>query len=312
MAKVEEAQEILVALGMPPGQRNKMAGFTLIALCGLTPGSPWSSSKREGCTVTKGIMDYIKEHYKTEYAPNTRETFRRQVLHQFVQGNIADKNPFEPDLPINSPKTHYALTIGALNVAKSYGTANWNSTVSQFREDYGTLMEIYSAIRELHTVPITIPGGKKINFSPGKHNEVQKAIVEEFVPRFAPAAQLLYLGDTAKKDLFIDNTRLFRLNIPIADHGKLPDVVVYDSNRNWLFLIEAVTSHGPVSPTRKLDLERMLTTCTAETVFVSAFPDFSEFRRHISNIAWETEVWICDTPDHMIHFDGEKFLGPSD
>ena len=95
---------------MPPAQYNSMASMTLIALCGLSPHAAWPSAERRRCTVTKGIMDYLEEHYGTNYAPNTRETFRRQVLHQFVQGGIADYNPFEPDLPTNSPKAHYAVT----------------------------------------------------------------------------------------------------------------------------------------------------------------------------------------------------------
>ena len=104
MANVEEAQHILEALGMPPAQHNPMAGMTLLALCGLTPNTAWSAAERRRCTVTKGIMDYLEEHYGTDYAPNTRETFRRQVLHQFVQGGIADYNPFEPGLATNSPR----------------------------------------------------------------------------------------------------------------------------------------------------------------------------------------------------------------
>ena len=126
----------------------------------------------------------------------------------------------------------------------------------------------------------------------------------------APGARLLYVGDTAKKNLYVDRDGLAELGISITDHGKLPDVVFYDAERNWLFLVEAVTSHGPMSPTRIVDLENMLSECSSGAVYVSAFPDFGEFRKHMKNIAWETEVWLCDTPDHMIHYDGDRFLGP--
>ena len=129
MASVEEAQDILKALGMPPAQYNQMSGMTLIALCGLTPDKPWSDAQRDRCTVTKGVMDYLREHYGTEYAPNTRETFRRQVLHQFVQGRIADYNPFDRDLPTNSPRAHYAVTEAALEAVRLYGTKGWESAV---------------------------------------------------------------------------------------------------------------------------------------------------------------------------------------
>ena len=275
MADIGEAREILEALGMPPAQHNQMAGMTLIALCDLTPGASWATARRRRCTVTKGIMDFLAEHYDTKYAANTRETFRRQVLHQFVQARIADNNPFEPDLPTNSPNAHYAVTEPALNAIRRYGTDDWESAVDRFRGEHGALVERYARDRARRLIPVKLPDGRELRLSPGKHNEVQTAVVEEFAPRFAPGAQLLYLGDTAKKDLIVDSVRLAELGIPITDHDKLPDVVLYDAERKWIFLVEAVTSHGPVSPSRMVDLEAMLATCPAGVVYVSAFPDFA-------------------------------------
>ena len=310
MADVEEAREILGVLGMPPQQHNEMAGMTLIALCGLTPDAEWSAAERRACTVTKGIMDYLKEYYGADYAPNTRETFRRQVLHQFVQGRIADSNPFEPNLPTNSPRAHYAITEAALEAVRRYGTGGWDAAVAKFHHEQGALSERYERERERNLVPVTLPSGRELRLSPGRHNEVQKAVVEQFAPRFAPGASLLYLGDTAKKDLLVDETGLAELGIPFTDHDKLPDVVLRDTGRNWLFLVEAVTSHGPMTPKRIVELEEMLSACPAAAVYVSAFSDFGEFRKHMKTIAWETEVWLCDAPDHMIHYDGDRFLGP--
>jgi len=69
------------------------------------------------------------------------------------------------------------------------------------------------------------------------------------------------------------------LPIAITDHDKLPDIVLHDVKRNWLFLIEPVTSHGPMSPKRIVELEQMLLRCKARKIFVSVFPDFTEFRK---------------------------------
>ena len=121
----------------------------------------------------------------------------------------------------------------------------------------------------------------------------------------------IYVGDAARKMLYLDESTIGRLHIPLTEHDKLPDVVLYDEKRDWLFLLEAVTSHGPMSPKRVTELQATLKNCTAQCVYVSAFPDFREFRRHVGNIAWETEVWIAEAPDHLIHFDGEAFLNAS-
>jgi len=155
-----------------------------------------------------------------------------------------------------------------------------------------------------------LPSGEVLKLSPGEHNVLQAAIITEFAPRFAPGSLLLYLGDTAQKHLHVDQRVLDLLKIPVTKHDKLPDVVLHLPTKNWLFLIEAVTSHGPVSPKRKRELEAVLESCPIPRVYVSAFLGVREFKRHAENIAWETEVWIAEMPDHLIHFNGDKFLGP--
>jgi len=310
MSKIEEAQSILKELGLPEAQQNEISGYTLLALVNLKEKDPWSKALKQSHGVSKGIMAFISENYNKEYAPNTRETFRRQVLHQFVQAGIVDYNPDIPDLPVNSPRAHYAISKIALETIRTYKTKKWNKSVKQLIDQIGELKAKYSKDRKMLRVPVKLADGKELHLSPGKHNEVQAAIVEEFASRFAIGSSLLYLGDTEKKDLHVDKEKLESIGIPITEHSKLPDVVIYDESRNWLYLIEAVTSHGPMSPKRVLELEEFLKKCKAGKIYVSAFPDFSEFKKHTNNIAWETEVWIMDFPEHMIHFNGDRFLGP--
>lgn len=140
---------------------------------------------------------------------------------------------------------------------------------------------------------------------------MQVDVIREFGPRFVPGGTLVYLGDAARKTVVLETSVFETLGVSLPSHEKLPDVVIYDQKRNYLFLIEAVTSHGPVSPKRHVELEAMLQDCTAGRVYVSAFPDFSTFRNFLTGIAWETEVWVAEIPDHLIHFDGERFLSPS-
>lgn len=310
MSKIEEAQEILKSLGLPPAQYNEMSSLTLLALCNIKESDSWSNATRKSLGVSKGIMTFVEEYYNKPYAANTRETFRRQVLHQFVQARVVDYNPDNPDLPVNSPRAHYALSQEALELVRKYKTTEWDKALKHFVENVGKLSEVYLKERELSQIPVTLQSGEVIKLSAGKHNEVQASIVEQFAPRFANGGILLYLGDTAKKDLLVNETALKELGIPITQHSKLPDVIIYDSKREWLFLIEAVTSHGPVSPKRLVELEELLKDCKVGKIYVTAFPDMAEFKKHSNNIAWETEVWLMDIPDHMIHFNGDRFMGP--
>lgn len=310
MSKIEEAQAVLKELGLPDAQQNEISGYTLLALCNLRENDKWAKAFKQSHGVSKGIMAFISENYNKEYAPNTRETFRRQVLHQLVQAGIADYNPDIPNLPVNSPRAHYAISVIALETIKTFQSRKWKNSVKQFKNQIGELKVKYSKKRKMSRVPIKLQNGKVLQLSPGKHNEVQAAIVEEFASRFAKGSVLLYLGDTENKDLHVDKEKLKSIGIPITEHSKLPDVVIYDESKNWLYLIEAVTSHGPMSPKRIVELENFLIKCSAGKIYISAFPDFSEFKKHTKNIAWDTEVWIMEFPEHMIHFNGDRFLGP--
>ena len=149
-------------------------------------------------------------------------------------------------------------------------------------------------------------GWVRLHEKGGKEHEVPcHHKLEQYLDEYIAAAGLA--GDP---NLVVNTKALANLGIPITEHDKLPDVVLHDRTRRWLFLIEAVTSHGPVSPKRIVELEKMFAECPAGLVYVSAFPDMAEFKRHAPQIAWETEMWLAEVPDHLIHFNGDRFFGP--
>lgn len=310
MKKIDEAKEILKELGLPKQQQNELAAFTLLALCGIKPRYKWNKTSRLSLKLSKGIIAFLKDIYAKTYAPNTRESIRKDVLHQFVQARIVDYNPDNPKLPVNSPNTHYALTTEAHEAIITFGTKAWKKEADRFKSEVGELTKRYIKERKHLLVPVKLNNGETLKLSPGKHNIVQAAIIQDFAPRFAKGSELLYLGDTAKKDLYVEDDILKELGIPITQHSKLPDVILFDRKKNWLYLIEAVASRGPVSSKRIMELEELLKDCKVGKVYVTAFPDFAGFKRHSTKIAWETEVWVVDFPDHLIHFNGDRFMGP--
>jgi adenine-specific DNA-methyltransferase len=309
MSKIDEAIAILKALGLPRGQQNERSALTLLSLANLGPKDSWAKAGKPLLRIWD-IMGFMRETYGKDYAANSRETIRRQTVHQFEQARIVDRNPDDPSRPTNSGLNCYALTDAAVSVLKSFGTARFDKAVAKFVQKFGQLERAYNKRRDLETVKLELPSGVEIQLSPGRHNALQGAVVEEFGPRFAPGAKVLYLGDTARKHVVLLSGDMERLNIGITQHDKLPDVVLFDARKEWLFLIEAVTSHGPLNPKRHAELEVMMADCPAERVYVTAFLTKADFRRYAADIAWETEVWIAETPDHMIHFNGPKFLGP--
>jgi len=294
---------------MPHAQQNERCALTLLALADIGPRTPWQKAKQPLLRIWD-IMEFMRDRYKKIYAPNSRETIRRQTIHQFEQARIVDRNPDDPARPTNSGKTVYKLTDAILSVIKLYGQSQFNQAAANFMKSFGTLKEAYDKNRDHQRIPLKKVNGENVFLSPGEHNELQIAIIEQFGQRFAPGATILYVGDTAHKHVICETQQLSRLHIRITEHDKLPDIIFYQESRNWLFLVEAVTSHGPVSPKRHMEIEHLLDKCSAERVYVTAFRDINAFRKYAGDIAWETEVWIAEFPDHMIHFNGGKFLGP--
>jgi adenine-specific DNA-methyltransferase len=309
MGKIEQAQEFLESLGLPSAQQNEISALTLLALAQLSERSAWKNAENPMLRV-HDILVEIKQRYGREYAENSRETIRRKVLHQFEQAGIVIQNADDPARPTNSGLNNYMLSALVLDAIRSYSSSTWNKKRKAFLDQQGKLIDLYQKSREQIQIPLQVADGTTYKLSPGKHNELQSAIVSEFGPRFAPGAKLLYLGDTAKKSIVFEKDLLAKLNVPVSEHGKFADIILYDEKKNWLFLIEAVTVHGPVSPKRHVEMEKMLRRCPAGRVYVTAFLDLATFKKFVNEIAWETEVWIAETPSHMIHFNGDKFLGP--
>ncbi|MCI0596358.1 MAG: restriction endonuclease [candidate division Zixibacteria bacterium] len=307
--RIIEAQKILTALGLPKEQKNERAALTLLALVDITPTKPWSTAASPLIGVTP-IMEFAAKHYRKKWAPNTRETVRRFTLHQFEQAGLVVANPDEPGRPTNSPNFCYQIEERALAVIRTFSTPNWADAVRRYLVDIRTLAQRYAQARDLRRIPLNLAAGVMIELSPGGQNTLVRKIIEDFCPRFTPGAKPIYVGDTRRKWAYFDEESLRALGVVVHEHGKMPDVVVHYTDKNWLVVIEAVTSHGPVNPKRLTELKSLFSGSNAGLVFVTAFLDRRGLMKYLNDISWETEVWVAEAPDHMIHFNGERFLGP--
>lgn len=307
--RIDEAISVLRQLGLPREQQNERSALALLALLGLSPETPWTDAKAPMLGITP-MMTFFERQYGKKYAPNTRETVRRFTIHQFVEAHLVVQNPDEPARPTNSPKQVYQIELKALVVLRTFGTPEWEGALREYVGEVGTLKQRHAREREMELIPLNLPSGVEIRLSPGGQNVLVKQIIDEFCPRFTPGAEILYIGDTGEKMAYFDEEALAALGVTVDEHGKIPDVVVYDRVRNWLMLIEAVTSHGPMNPKRRDDLEDIFGAASAGLVYVTAFLDRNAMKVYLPEISWETEVWVADAPSHMIHFNGERFLGP--
>ena len=301
---MEEAKEFLKEIGMPRAQLSDICCLSLLALAGLKPEMKWNEAINKWIRI-HDIIAFVNEFYGKQYAENSRETFRKQAMHHFRTAALIEDNREAT----NSPNYRYRLTEEVLQLLRNFGLQSWDDNISKFMINHEKLIDTYESKKKMTMMPVHI-NDSDLKFSPGKHNQLQKAIIEEFAPRFAPGARCLYVGDTIKKDLVRNTDKLHQLGIEITLHGKMPDVILYRADKNWIYFIESVTSVGPISPKRIIEISEMTKKVTAGKIFVTAFPDFATYKRFSESLAWDTEAWIADRPEHMIHMNGDKFMGP--
>ncbi|QDW64495.1 BsuBI/PstI family type II restriction endonuclease [Oerskovia sp. KBS0722] len=302
------ARELLSKFGFDAERSNERSALILLALLGLRRQSLWADSTNDLCRTVE-IMSAVAEHWGRVWKPNTRETVRRFTLHQFVAAGLVEYNADDPSRAVNSPKANYRVAPAALEVIKLWGTMPAEAALETYLEKLPGQVAAYAAARELHRVPVLLPGGEAVTLSPGGQNVLLKAMVEEFCPRFTPGGTILYLGD-ADKDAMYDAATLATLGVTLDHHGKLPDLIVHMPDKGWLVLAEAASSHGPVDSKRHAELAQLFVGAKAGLVYVSCFPDRATMRGYLADLAWETDVWCADAPDHMVHFNGSRFLGP--
>lgn len=307
-SKIKQALKIITLLGLPSTQQNERSALTLLALLQLHPHSTWKEIKRPLMGVTP-IMNWCRDLYGKEYAPNTREAFRRQTLHQFVDAGMVLYNPDKPERAVNSSKACYQITEELHTLLLLYGTSSWEIEVKKYLQQQTTLKERYARKRKMNMIPLKISDSTEIKLTPGNHSQLIKDIIITFGPRFAPGSEIIYIGDTGDKEAFFSKKRLAEFGVTIDPHGKMPDVMLYSPQKDWLLLIEAVSSHGLVDGKRHDELTRLFAKATPGLVFVTAFPNRKLMAKYLSLISWGTEVWCADAPTHMIHFNGDKFLG---
>lgn len=304
MDKISETREFLKNIGMPKQQQADICCYVILAMAGIKPEMPWNEATNEWIRI-HDIIQFANTYYGTSYAENSRETFRKQALHRFRTAALVEDN----GKATNSPNYRYRLTDETLQLIRNLDTNEWNKNLKLFLTYHEKLVDIYASKKKMTMMPVKI-NGDDFSFSAGKHNELQKAIIEDFAPRFAPNAECLYVGDTIEKDLVKNVEKLSELGFEITLHDKMPDVVLYREDKNWIYFVESVTSVGPMNPKRILEIEELTKNVSAGKIYVTAFLDFKTYKKFAEELAWETEVWIAEMPEHMIHLNGDRFMGP--
>lgn len=312
---INEALDILNSVGIPFAGKSKRGlecmGMTFLAVAGVYKSWKEAQGQNEQRQLkTRDIIKYINEHYEENISPGSYDDVRRKHLKLPILADLILNSAKNPTAAQNDPTRGYSLSAEFKELIIHYGSKEWSIKLKLFVKNRPSLSEILQRKRELPKVRVTLPTGHILEFSRGGHNQLQREIIEEFLPRFGGGSTLLYVGDATDKYLLRETDQLRDLGFFELTHDSLPDIVAYNRKKNWLFLIEAFYTSGPMSEERMLELKKALKKCKADLIFVTAFTSKQDFKKNVNDIGWESEVWTADNPDHLVHFNGGKFLGP--
>jgi len=295
---IDRIKELLRDLGFPQGFISDQTALTVLALAdrkprpGLLPGH---SCLADGARI-HDILEFVRTDFARKVAENTRESYRKTSLRPLLDAGWVIRHR----LSTNDPNTHYRLHS---ELAELLTTAPGSE-----RERLSAKLRITSKRvkrKQDGDVVVELSADRSFTLSPGSHNELEKAIVEDLAPAILAQPAVVYLGDTAPRAGYQDRALMRRLNLPIDVTAALPDVVIHSATENRLLVVEAVTSSGAIDAARR---EQLLTLCRGPVQLgvvielVTAFPSRRNLRKFVDEIAWGTGVWIAEEPWNFIHF----------
>lgn len=306
--------DILKAVGIPVDElssdrrREKMAGACLAA-GQIVESFKEAKSVMDGSFLkTRDIIAFENRHYGEDISRGSYDDIRRKDLKPLLDEGLVINSSELDQAATNNPNRGYTLSAPFANLLKVYGSSKWEDRLAYFVEVHQKAKEELERKRALERIPVTLPSGVMLELSTGEHNLLQKKIVEDFLSVFGMGAEVLYIGDSINKYLYRNAEALQQLHITL-EHGTLPDIVAYSREKNLLFLIEAYHSSNPMNNERVRQLKGLVAGCGADVAFITAFLSKTEGLKHLKEIAWETEVWFANEPEHMMHLNGHKFLG---
>lgn len=347
--KIRECLSILRDVGVRLGDftegRQLRLVMALLSAGRMRFDDPWTSAKSyvtHGLEClplrTKDFYAYWNENFGTSYAPGGYDDVKRLDIDELMpfallemkiipaaskRGQAVPDGAAPAKTTYNAGSRGYSLTPSAVQLLHAFETDQWMAQLARHRVKFGLTGDRLGKHPELTTAPIRLPDGTLLTLSPTHHNDIQRGVVELFLPKFAPGAEILYIANTGTKkeqnkgsryaeptQQVFNRDALAAIGVNLNEKQKLPDVILLDKAKNWLFLIEAVHSKNPIHHTRHMALAEITAGSTAGRVYVTAFLDRAGFAKFSKAISWKTEAWIASEPEHLIHFDGERFLGP--
>lgn len=313
---IREALFIIDQLGIPleglTGRDKEKLAMALLAAGDVKTSKEWRKVKstNSGYSITtKQCVEFYNTYLEENMSKGSYDYVLRDGFSKLLIGGIVERS--KPESNLSDATRGYRISTEYARIISKFGQKDWEKQVEIFNKTHKTYRERLAQTRNIPMINVKMPDGKEFQLKDGEHNLIQQQVIAEFLPRFGYGATLLYCGDSDNKyGVINEKEKLAELGIKDLSQGKLPDIVAYSAEKDWIYLIEAYHTSNPITAERKYELEQMMGECADKCIYITAFESNDAFRNCKEDLAWETEVWIVTNPDHMIHRNGFRFIGP--
>ncbi len=313
---IRESLHIVEALGIPTDdltdERKEKIAIALLAVGDVKSSRDWPRIKdanKDYAVTTKQMITFYNQYLEDSTSMGSYDYVLRFGLERLLIAGIVVRS--KPNANLSDSTRGYKISVEYSRIIRTYGQRDWAQQVAIFNRSHKTYAERLAQQRDIPKITVRTADGQEFQLKDGEHNIIQQQVIQEFLPRFGYGATILYCGDSDNKYGVINEAKILTsLGIGDISRGKLPDIVAYSEVKDWIFLIEAYHSSNPITPERKYQLEQMMRSSASKCIFVTAFNNHDAYHSCPEDIAWETEIWIATEPDHMIHRNGHRFMGP--
>ncbi|MEO7599683.1 MAG: BsuBI/PstI family type II restriction endonuclease, partial [Opitutus sp.] len=216
-------------------------------------------------------------------------------------------NPDNPRRPATSRYCVHQLDHFAVALVKSFGTDAFSVALAALLQGgaESTPHDATDASEPLITA--TLPTGERLALPRNANGEVTRSLLEAFCPKFAPGGKILYIAAAPAKSPFRNDQVLLSYGLASEPAFDLPDLVVHDTRKNRLVLVDA--GERPIDDARRAELEKTFAQSSRRLVMITAFLSRLDLVRTIDHISTDTQAWVAESPSRLIQFNGSRVSG---
>jgi len=201
-------------------------------------------------------------------------------------------------LKAKSPNSCYRLANSFVDILRE---DNWQSILDQWIQG--------DAVRRRHELQAVAAAEAK-KMADNSHTQLIQASINHYVPAFLPGYEVLYVDD-GDGDRITEEQKeiLAKAGLALELGDAMPDVLLWNPEKSFLWVIEAVTSDGEVDSHKVAQMTNFSNRHNIQSIgFTTTYPTWKKFaerqKQTKANLAINSHVWILESGSTQLTVEG--------